>query len=288
MSKKLDIGLRQARCLCQMQQEERLAFIAEGLPIILASAQGFWRASLNLHDAPREAEVLKGFAEEEAAKILILMDAVRCPPQLLGSKLGVILGWFYNHLAQLIYVDAVCWKPMHVAQLREYVEPHRKAHYVEGQVGEYIAPNWNVYQRESKLYADIEAYEDGKPQWSAPNGSTHIFPSFVPRALALVEAMAALGMFSTQGLKATAEIWRHVEFKDTESHQDAKRLTCQLLERLKAEGLPTEAATQDHVNSLFYDWQLPMYRFDLGLIKVSLEELRAEQERLYWAEFGDP
>jgi hypothetical protein len=286
--KKLNIGLRQARRLCQMPQEERLAFIAEGLPMILASAQGFWRASLNLRDAPREAEVLKGFAQEEAAKILILLDVVRCPPHLLGSKLGVILGWFYDHLARLIYVDAVSWKPTHTAQLREYVQPHRKAHYLEGQVGEYIVPNWNVYHRESKLYADIEAYEDGKPRWSIPNGYTHIFPSFVPRALALVEAMAALGMFTTQGLKAIAEIWRHVEFKDTEDHNDAERLTCQLLERLNAEGLPTETATQKHVDSLFDDWQLPMYDFDLSLINVSLEELKAEQERLYWAEAGDP
>lgn len=78
-------------------------------------------------DMPREAEVLEGFAKEEAAKILILMDAVRCPVKLLPSKLGTIIGWFYNHLARLIYADAVTWKPMHLAQLRQYVEPRRKA-----------------------------------------------------------------------------------------------------------------------------------------------------------------
>jgi hypothetical protein len=66
--------------MCQMSFEHRLAFIAEGLPIILASAEGFWGASCQITDHPREAEVLEGFAKEEAAKILILMDAVRCRP----------------------------------------------------------------------------------------------------------------------------------------------------------------------------------------------------------------
>jgi hypothetical protein len=87
-----DIGLHQAKRLCQVPQKERLTFIAEGLPIILDSAQGFWEASQQLGEHPREAKVLKGFAEEEAAKILILVDAVRCPPKLISSKLNRIVG----------------------------------------------------------------------------------------------------------------------------------------------------------------------------------------------------
>jgi hypothetical protein len=63
----------------------------------------------------REAKVLEGFAKEEAAKILILMDAVRCPPKLVASKLNRIVGWFYDHLARLIYAEAVSWKPLNFA-----------------------------------------------------------------------------------------------------------------------------------------------------------------------------
>ena len=43
-----DIGLHQAKRLCQLPEQDRLAFIAEGLPIILDSAQGFWKASQQL------------------------------------------------------------------------------------------------------------------------------------------------------------------------------------------------------------------------------------------------
>lgn len=158
-------------------------------------------------DMPREAEVLEGFAKEEAAKILILMDAVRCPVKLLPSKLGTIIGWFYNHLARLIYADAVTWKPMHLAQLRQYVEPRRKAHNLEGGAGEYILPNWTLYQRESGLYADIEAHEDDQLGWNTPTGQVSALSWSFPRALRVVEAMSALGIFTTKGLKATSEIW---------------------------------------------------------------------------------
>lgn len=237
---------------------------------------------------PREAEVLEGFAKEEAAKILVLMDAVRCPAKLLPSKLGTIIGWFYDHLARLIYAEAVTWKPMHLAQLREYVEPRRKAHYLEGSVGEYIVPNWVVYQRESGLYADIEAYEDGEPRWSMPSDHVSAFAWSFPTALRVVEAISALGIFTTKGLKATSEIWGQVEFSRTEDHTDAERLTEMLLERLIREKLPTEAATQEHVNALYDDWQLPMYDFDFSPIHVSLQELEAERERRLWEEFGEP
>jgi hypothetical protein len=200
-NKILDIGLGSGRRLCQMRPDERLILISDGLPVILASAQGFWRASCHLQDMPREAEVLRGFAEEESAKILVLMDAIRCPPKLIASRVKYIVKWFYSHLARLIYAESVGWKPMDVAQLREYVDNERKAHYVDGYIGEYIVPNWNVYQRESRLYADIEAYDDGKLGWSLPRGDANLFPSFVPPALALVEGMSALGIFTPKGLE---------------------------------------------------------------------------------------
>lgn len=284
---KLNIGLRQAWRLCEMPHDERLALIAEGLPIILESARGFWAASRELKHRPREADVLSGFAEEEAAKILILMDLVRCPPKLASAKVGAIIRRFYEHLARLIYADAADWKPMHVAQLRQYVDSQRKAHYLEGSVGEYIVPNWNVSKRESQLYADIEAYEDGVPGWNAPNGFVSgLFPSFVPSALRAVEALSAVGIFKRPGLLATAEIFGQLEFKDAEHRGDADRLTEELLKRVIAEGLPTEAASNDHVNALYGSWQIPMYNLDFAQIDVPLSELEEERNALLYAEAG--
>jgi hypothetical protein len=282
---KLNIGLKQGRRLCQMSSNERLGFIAEGLPIILESARSFWKASQQLTEMPREAEVLSGNAEEEAAKILIMMDIVRCPPKLLASKLGIMMGYFYHHLARLLYVDAVNWKPMHVSQLQQYMDHSRKAHYVEGYAGEYIFPNWNTYRRESILYADIEGYEDGGLGWSTPTGVENLF-SFTPAAIQLVEALSALGVFALNGLRATADIWGQVEFKDSENLQDSHHLTKQLLERLIEEKLPTEAGTQDDVNTIYNVWQMPMYNLELREIDVPLDELEREREALLWSEIG--
>ena len=116
-----DIGLHQAKRLCQLPERERLPFIAEGLPVILDSAQSFWKAAQQLKDYPPEANVLEGFAGEEAAKILILMDVVRCPPKLVESKLNKLIGWFYDHMARLIYAKPQpgnrCTSPSFVTML---------------------------------------------------------------------------------------------------------------------------------------------------------------------------
>lgn len=285
------IGLRQARQLCQMSESKRLAFFAEGLPIILRSAQGFWNAAQHLKDSsPRESAVLVGLAEEEAAKILILMDAVRCPPKLVAGKLNVLIGWFYDHLARLIYAEAADMRPSDLADLRRYVYHYRRTHSLEGHAGEYIMPNGPVYDRERKLYADIEAYDDGSLAWSTPSSagsSSRWFLRSEPYVLRIAEAMHQLGMFLVPGLRATSQIWGAVEFKDTESHHDGKPLMDSLVKRLITEKLPLDTALQDHVSTLHNDWQIPMYNLDLSPIVLSRQQLEAEQERAFSMEFGD-
>jgi hypothetical protein len=285
---KVNIGLRQAKLLCQLPKKERLNLIGEGLPIILESARGFWRASGQLADnSPREADMLEGFAEEEAAKILILIDAVRCPSKLIAERIGDIVRNFYDHLARSLYAEAQGWHAMHVAQLQEYLDTERKAHYLEGYIGEYIVPNWNIITRESQLYADIEASEDEVPRWNEPRSYVSGLPHFTPTALRVAEALSALGIFTHKGLDATAEVWGQLEFRDTETRADAERLTEQLLKRLIAEGLPSGAATQDDADVLYRSWQMPMYRLDFSLVDVPLSELVAQREANIRAEIGD-
>jgi hypothetical protein len=235
--------------------------------------------------------VLEGLAQEEAAKILILIDAVRCPPKLVASKLGRIVGWFYDHLARLIYAEAVSWKPMHLAQLREYVDQQRRGHYLEGHAGEYIMPNWAIYQRESQLYVDVEAYRDDVLNWSAPRDPAYghrSFGPYMPPALRVAAAMEQVGMFTPKGLEAVSEVWGSLEYIDKEDHHDGKKLTEQMLTRLHAEGRMLDTAQQDHVSCLYRDWQIPMYNLEFSLIPVTLEELEAAQEREYWSMVGDP
>ena len=283
---KLEIGLQQAKILCQMKYGERLAFIAEGLPLILDSARGLWKASQLLKDAPREANILEGHAEEEAAKILILIDLARCPRRLAGPRTGSMVRWFYDHLARLIYAKAVSWKPMNVKQLRDYVDGERKAHYVEGEMGEYIMPNWELYSREARLYVDIEAHEKGLRGWSAPTGFGSGLPSFDPLVLRTAEALSALGIFSHKGLKAVADIWGELHFVDEQGFDDSRRLTRTLLERLDSERLFTDAAEDEHVSTIYNTWQMPMYELDFSLIPIPLDVLQRERDNIFFNEVG--
>ena len=283
---KLKIGLKQANILCNITQEERMDLIAEGLPIILKSAQGFWLAAKHLKDNRREADILEGFAKEEAAKILILMDIVRCPQNLIGSKIGMLAGLLYNHLARLLYAEAQQWKPVTVSRLRSYVDEQRKAHYVDGFAGEFILPNWSIATRESQLYADIAVYENEKPIWNEPISYSLGFPRYKPLALQIAESLSSIGGFDRQGLTAIAKVWGQIEFKSLESWSDSERLTTELLEQLYRENLYREQATQQNFNWLFGNWQMPMYNLDFSLIYVSLAELKSEQDSMLWAEVG--
>jgi hypothetical protein len=284
---KVPYGNRQARALCNMPHEARLDFVAEGLPIVLASAQGFWNAAGALAgNNPREAVVLEGFAEEEAAKALILIDLVRCPPKEANNRVGRIISkMFYDHLARMIYAKAQAWRPVHVTMLQEYVDQERKAHYLEGYASEYIVPNWALYARESAMYADIEEHENGGPYWNDPRhfGS----PSgFRPPALDLIEALSAIGVFTPAGVRAVSEIWGTVDFQDSEGPEIARELTGALGARLHAEGLVTEAATDSHARSFHHHWQMPMYNLEFSLLPVSMEELNADRDAALWQEIG--
>lgn len=283
---KVTFGNRQAGILCNLPTERRLDLIAEGLPVILASAESFWTAAASLTRAPREASVLEGFAEEEAAKILILMDLVRCPAKLVASLSGKIVRTFYDHLGRLIYADAQSWRPVNVAQLRDYVDNKRQGHYLEGYAGEYIVPNWSRYSREAAMYADIEVLENGIAYWSEPLQFGSVSGPREPAALMLGKAMTAVGMFTRAGLQAVADVWGEVEFVDMQGYTEQAKLTQAMFERLDAAQAVTEAATADHVRLLRHHWQLPMYHLDFKEVAVPLETLQAEREGQLWAEAG--
>ncbi len=104
-----------------------------------------------------------------------------------------------------------------------------------------------------------------------------------------MDALLAVGAFTEAGLKIVSEIWGQVEFKESEDHQDAQKLTELMLKRLIEADLPLEKADQKHVNALYHSWQMPMYNLEFKLIDVPLEELQSEREAMARSEYGyDP
>ena len=262
---------------------------------MLESARGFWNAAKRLEDSRREADVLTGLAKEEAAKILIILDIVRCPPTRVDGRIGTMLKWFYSHLARLLYAEAAGWNAVDLIELRRYVDADRRTHYPDGPMSEYIFPNSPLHIRESRLYVDIEAYEDGIPRWSAPTGTDRLFPMMEPPALLVVEALSAVGTFSEAGLSVISSVWGDVEFavmerepgKHPQQFLESDRLIEVMLGKLIEAKLPRKEATRERINAIYNHWQMPMYNLDFQPIRVTLEDLKTKREAAYWAEVGE-
>ena len=281
-----DIGMKRGRVLSNLPQAKQLDVIAEGLPILMKSAGDLLAASRALGEHHRAATILEGHAMEEIAKILILFDIVRCPPQLRPSRIGPMMAWFYDHLARLIYIDAQDWKPVNAKQLQEYVDDHRKSHYLEGALGEYIMPNWTTLSRESMLYADIVTHEDGEPIWNEPDAVAPMFDYGEPSPRKVCQALRDMGAFTRAGLDIVSLVWSQTEFVDDQNWSDTRRLTHEMLLALEKAMLITEAAREEQLGVLYNRWQLPMYRIDFKPIAVPLSQLKAERDANLWSEVG--
>jgi hypothetical protein len=73
--------VRATKDLCQLADSDFFSEVATGLSHVLKNVQRLKADSQFLaeHQRPRGFKLLRAIAEEEAAKFLILMDAVRCP-----------------------------------------------------------------------------------------------------------------------------------------------------------------------------------------------------------------
>lgn len=178
---------------------------------------------------------------------------------------------------------------MTIDQLQEYVDGSRKSHGLEGFAGEYILPNWTLFSRESRLYADIVAYEDGEPTWNEPTASAAL-PLWDdrPSIWHVAKALSDVGAFTRAGLDILSEVWGQVDFSgSTECYSVRRRLTKVMLERLQVAGLISADAEIEQICWLYNSWQVPMYRIDFKPIQISLEELKAAQQAQLWGEIGE-
>lgn len=279
--KSSDIGLGKAALICNMPARQRLDFIAEGLPVLFGSAKSLAMASQALEAFPREAEILARQCSEECAKILILVDLVRCPPKKVASRVGAMMKWFYDHLARLIYAEAQDWRPVTAAQLQEYIDGQRQSHYLEGDYGEYVVENWALFQRESALYADVFADENGDVEWFGPSPGRVGLGGFLPSCFRVVDALDAFGVFSAAGVKILADVWGKHDVHGDVEWRLTRELYAPLIERLSGAGLISERAADEHVRAIGDTWQLPMYNMDFSRISVSLDTLRERQDAFY-------
>ena len=130
--------------------------LSEGMPLIFDNAAGLDESARRLYrdGALRASDIVRGFGEEEAAKVLILIDYVRCPRGF--KKRGEILKRFYSHVAKRIYAITCSYpKIASFGELSKLVESECRPWYLDGPNGiDWILPNAISAEREQALYVD--------------------------------------------------------------------------------------------------------------------------------------
>ena len=272
--------------LGNLSEERLFAEMSTGIPLIVESAEELDEAGWQLFVAEefRASDIVKGLAEEEAAKVLILLDAVRCPPN--AKSKAKILKNFYDHLAKRIYAETNSLpNVLTFGELADFVERGRQPFYLDGPSGvDWVFPNAITADRENKMYVDYVrdiTERKGDYRWYAPVVLPVVFQSYrQPSVVGLSRALCDAGTSSPDGLACVAETWRGFRPDRDTSRTELRRLIERTLERLGERHVGV--IDQGAESLILSEWSFPLWPLSLTERpsgRDSLAELRARRER---------
>jgi AbiV family abortive infection protein len=265
--------------IMEVPAEKRARILAEGLGLLIEHVRELDADGEVLRAAgkTRGAVILDQVRGEEAAKSLILVDAMR-----LGwrndAEARAHLRHFSNHVARGIYCEATNMSPATFGELRGYVEDMRRSHYLDGpNDADWSFRNEIEVGREEAFYVDYVKYDDGH-KWVSPRDRYEREAWGANAAAKLVFAMERLGMFTEQGLQLIGETWNGVEIADSLHWNEHQKRSWTAIKAISAAGLFTDRATQDDVRVVYHKWTFPMGTLDLRKRRVDDAELRREKD----------
>jgi hypothetical protein len=262
---------RAFRQLANLPDAELFSELAEGLSKIHEHVLKLQAELLAAGEAKllRLVRIGSVFLREEAAKYLILLDAVRCP----RAGLALHLGKASLHPARAIYADVCEWHVVNFGELRGYIESDLSKFYLDGpnDVG-WVLPNSLNAEREQALYVDYYCTDDGGHFWHSPLGLDETICGWahVPNVATLVKALHAVGLGSPEALAHVATMWREVDVHDEMANGELYR--CILAAR-----------TSETLHVVLNRWHFPLHSVDLTLRNVPLHDLQRER-RSGWVE----
>lgn len=299
------------RRLADLDDEEAFAIVAQGIASIVGWCERLEEGRVALYRAGSyaPARVLRTIAEEEAAKVLILLDFVRCPRDRSQRRMKC-LTWFQQHFAKQTYTEFHGRTSNSFGDLKRQIEHERPIYYLDGPIGtEWIFYNDFLARREQKLYVDVW-YDDcnGKYGWGSPahpywwpesieaDGSpgwmlAEMAESKTSKILQLVAHLYRSGSTSAEGLAIIAQIWREIVPTETMSVVDLEALNRRTVEEVELT-LGGVVEDRDHEDEFVRMWNFPMWSLDLDPKKITRETLederRRSEENLLRRIVGDP
>ncbi len=284
---------RAIKDLCQLSDANLFEEVATGIGHVVEVVGRLDPAAHKLSEAGdhHPARILGNLAEEEAAKVLILVDAVRCPRSKQAER-SRTLGYFYEHLAKGIYAKVCNWRPADFAEVERGVKRERVEYYLDGPNDvDWIFPNRITQQREDELYVgyvrdDSDEEGQGERYWVCPRNDDlfdDLFGYRTPPIIDVARALHRVGATAPAALTVVAEVWRAVEVRSEMGFDELERLNWRTLEALEELGLLAAAPGEFHA-VIRRRWPFPLWPLDLQVRKVKKERLREAQRR--WSPEG--
>lgn len=279
--------------IMQVSANRRAEVLSEGMDLLVEHARELQAGSSRLHDEAHErgAAVLDLVRGEEAAKVLILVDAMR-----LGWRDNAAasrhLRHFSDHVARGIYCEIAGMSPATFGEVRYLVDSLRRSHYLDGPNDvDWTFRNQIEANREETLYVDYVKDEEGH-RWVSPSGRYATSARSAAVATDLVMALHRLGVLSAPGLKLVLEAWDGVELTDDYHWQDHLERVEAVLGAIEQAGLVTECATDHDIRVVYDRWTFPLGVLDLSKRQVPTSELEKERrqvmERIWVDLYGAP
>ena len=246
---------RAIKNLCQLPDDALFKDVETGISHIMDVVNTLDTAAEELHGTGCHypSRVLEYFAAEEAAKVLILVDAVRCPKNK-GAEKSRTLGYFYDHIAKGIYAKVCDWRPIDLAEVWKGVDDERRELYLDGPNDvDWIFPNSIAERRENRLYVGYICEIPRKAIREKPTGHLrsmtlpdflNIYSYHTPAVVELARALYQTNATTSDGLSVIAEIWRNVDVRDEMRFDELKRLNRRTLEALNDRGLLVPVSNQ--------------------------------------------
>lgn len=227
----------------------------------------------------RASRIIEAVAKEEAAKYLILIDALRCPRKN-QKHMTRQLAKFNDHMAKGVYAELCSWRPSSYNELCEYIGTELNDFFLDGPMGiDWIYRNSIISKREEAFYVDYVQYDE-EHSWLTPQSNDSISEfSFLDSNLAvinMVKAIHNIGISKVESIKIFASFWRDFEFDGNTHYQEFKKANLRCLEYLDKESLLDDAA-DDQYSLVINELPFPLYREEMKEKKISVAALKEIQ-----------